>query len=409
MKSELDGLMRQRGLDAIVIWVDDFQSAPFDYLTGGAHVTRGLLIRRADAPAVLYASSMETEEAARSGLEVHIYNGPELAALVSETGDAALAAAHWWGEVQRRCGITTGTVGLYGSGDIAFMLTRAAQLREICPEITFVGEPDLNLPLFSVLYETKDADELLRLRSVAARTDQVLQATWDFIASHHAEGDRVVSTDGEPLTIGAVKRFVRRTLLDYDLEDTGMIFAQGRDAGFPHSRGEADMELRTGQSIIFDLFPREIGGGYFHDVTRTWSIGHASEQVQQAYEQVLEAFDIAQEFIRPGMPASAPQNAVLDYFERRGHQSLRSHPGTQQGYVHSLGHGIGLTIHESPGMSHVSKDTLRAGNVITIEPGLYYPEEGFGVRVEDACYIDDAGTLIPLTTFRKDLVLPLQG
>src|SRR5690606_36882179 len=115
-------------------------------------------------------------------------------------------------------------------------------------------------------------------------------------------------------TIGDVKRFIRRTLMDHDLEDTGMIFAQGRDAGFPHSRGQSDMPLKLGQSIVFDLFPREIGGGYHHDVTRTWCIGYAPEDVQQTYDVVMQSFEIAMNaYAEPGQPAYTLQEAVLDY------------------------------------------------------------------------------------------------
>jgi Xaa-Pro aminopeptidase len=86
-------------------------------------------------------------------------------------------------------------------------------------------------------------------------------------------------------------------------------------------------------------------------------------------------------------------------------------PGTDTGYVHSLGHGIGLNVHESPGISHQSpeKTVFKAGNVVTIEPGLYYPDRGYGIRVEDSVYIDENGHLHNLTNFPYDLVIPLDG
>ncbi len=254
---------------------------------------------------------------------------------------------------------------------------------------------------------TKDADEIARIKSVAARTSQVWRATWDFISSHSAEGDTVVTGDGSALTIGDVKRFVRRELLDRDLEDDAMIFAQGSDGGHPHSRGENDQVLKLGQAIVFDLFPRELGGGYYHDSTRTWSIGYATPEVQEIYQQVMDAFDIAVDNFRPNIPARALQEAVQDYFESKGHPTTRSEPSTDVGYVHSLGHGVGLNIHERPSLSHLSKDTLPPGSVISIEPGLYYPERGFGVRIEDLCYVSASGELVSLTDFHKELVLPL--
>ncbi len=184
---------------------------------------------------------------------------------------------------------------------------------------------------------------------MAQRTNEVVAATWDYISGHRAEGETVVKADGSSLTIGDVKRFVPG-LLDRDLEDTDMIFAQGRDGGFPHSRGEADMALQRGQAIVFDIFPRQLGGGYHHDMTRTWSIGYATPEVQRIYQQVMDAFDIAVETFRPGIEARKLQEAVLDHFESAGHPTGRSQPGTSVGYVHSLGHGVGGNIHRRPGI-----------------------------------------------------------
>jgi Xaa-Pro aminopeptidase len=409
MKSELDSLMAERGLDALLLWLDEAYSAAVDYLTNGAHITRALIIKRRGAAPVIFASSMETDEAAKSGLQIELLNAPRYFDLVkAHDGNQSLAMAGWWGECLNACGVSGGRVAIHGTGDLAYILTRVEELKAVAPGYTFVGESDPQRPLFSTLYQTKDADELLRLRSVAARTNQVLEAAWNFIAAHYADGDRVVNDDGHPLTIGAFKRFVLKLLLDHDLEDPGMIFAQGRDAGFPHNRGEEDQELRTGQPIVFDLFPREKGGGYYHDLTRTWSLDYATPDVQAVYDQVMEAFDIGVEVARAGVSAKSVQEAVQDHFEALGYATARSQPGTQVGYVHGLGHGIGLNIHEAPNMSHLSKDTLKIGNVLTIEPGLYDPDKGYGVRVEDSCYIDENGQVVSLTPFRKDLVLPLK-
>ena len=237
-----------------------------------------------------------------------------------------------------------------------------------------------------------------------------MQATWDFISIHQEKDGEVVNIADVPLTIGAVKSFIRRELLDRGLEDTGMIFAQGRDGGYPHSRGQEDMVLRMGEAIVFDLFPRELGGGYHHDVTRTWCIGSASDELQDVYDTVQEAFDIAVETFGLNKPTKLMQDAVLDYFEGKGHPTLRTNPEGGKGYVHSLGHGIGLNVHENPRITHLTdKDVFEIGNVITIEPGLYYPEKGYGVRIEDALYIDASGELITLTDFHKEFVLPLSG
>jgi Xaa-Pro aminopeptidase len=205
--------------------------------------------------------------------------------------------------------------------------------------------------------------------------------------------------------------------MERDLEESNMIFAQGRDGGYPHSRGNNAEPLRLGTALVFDLFPCEQGGGYYHDMTRTWCIGYAPDEVREAHHQVMEAFQVALRAFAVGRNVCEMQTAVQDYFEERKHPTGRSHPGTGVGYTHGLGHGVGLSVHEGFTINHHNKtDTFAVGNVITIEPGLYYPERGFGVRVEDTFYVREGGMLsnpkdqlVSLTNVPKDLVLPLRG
>lgn len=406
MKSDLDRLMAARQLDALIVAGGERENTPRHYLTNGASITGGYVIKkRGDAP-VLIVNPMEIEEAAKSGLRVFTYHEFGWAELLQQAeGERTRAEVGLWTRMLEHFGIASGRVGVYGSGEINVYIELLRQLATVAPQYEFVGETGMTL--FDEAYITKDADELARIRAVAEATSAVLQETWDFIAGHSAADETVVKADGAPLTIGDVKRFVRRALLDHGLEDTAMIFAQGRDAGFPHSRGEDEQALKLGQSIVFDLFPRELGGGYHHDSTRTWCLGYAPEHIVQAYQDVMNAFEVAVDTYKSGVPARALQEAVLDYLESAGHPTSRSHPGSMDGYVHSLGHGVGLNIHERPSLSHLSKDTLQPGNVISIEPGVYYPEQGYGIRVEDLFYVDADGSLVELTTFHKQLVLPI--
>ena len=407
MKSDLDALMNKRGLDAIIVACDEPFSAPRDYLIGRVEMTSGLVMKRRDHAPVIFANPMEVEEAGRTGHKVYTYNDVGWADMLRDAeGNRTKAEVVFWAKALETIGVPSGKVGVYGVSNLNVILGLWRLLDAAYQgRYEFVG--DIGYTLFDEAYVTKDADELARLRSVAERTNAAISEAWDWIAGQRVEGDTLVKADGSRFTIGDVKRFVRRALLDRELEDTRMIFAQGRDAGFPHSRGQDNEALRLGQPIVFDLFPRELGGGYFHDMTRTWCIGYAPPEVQQVYDQVMEAFDLSVEVFRAGMETKVLQAAVQDYFESHGHPTTRSDPKTMSGYVHSLGHGIGLNIHERPGIGHTSTDVFQTGNVITIEPGLYYPDRGFGVRVEDSFYVDADGALVGLTTFRKDLVLPL--
>ena len=297
---------------------------------------------------------------------------------------------------------------MYGSWQINQTIAFYELLRQTQSQYEFVAEAKATI--FEEAMLTKDADEIRRIRSVAERANAAMQRAWDAIAGLKVDGEYLVDEGGARVTIGDIKALVRRELMERGLEDTNMIFAQGRDAGFPHSRGEADMPLQLGQAIVFDLFPREPGGGYHHDMTRTWCIGYAPPEVQETYDTVMEAFDIAIESYGLGKPMHLMQEAVQSHFESKGHATTRTDPRAMAGYNHTLGHGVGIDIHERPSISHTARDEVfQIGNVLTIEPGLYYPERGFGVRIEDLCIVDESGALVSLTPFRKDLVIPLKG
>lgn len=409
MRSDIDRLMAVRELGAIIAAGGEQQNTIRAYLSNGLDIHGGITIKKHGSAPTLLVSAMEIEEAAQSGLRVVTYDdlGWDKIYLAAE-GDMVKARVNLWGRIFEYFEIPPGKVGIYGTGDISVWVELARLLGAAYPQYRLTGE--LNTTLFDEAFLTKDADEMQVIREVAAKTNEVMQATWDFISNHQAQGDTVVKADGTPLTIGDVKRHMRREMLDRELECPDVIFAQGRDGGFPHSRGTSSMALKLGQPIVFDLFPNQVGG-YYHDCTRTWCIGHAPDRVREIYEQVMEAFSVAvNSYAEPGQPCHTMQDAVLDYFEGKGHPTRRSQPGSAIGYSHSLGHGVGLNIHERPSLSHmVKEDIFQNGNFITIEPGLYYPDEGIGVRVEDSFIIDESGQLVSITLFHKELVLPLKG
>ena len=407
MKSDIDRLMRERDLDAFIVFGgEEFNSARY-YLSNGAKITHGTIVKARDGETLLVCSGVEYAEAQKSGLPVK--TSAELGyhdRLQEADNKATAATALFFGDLLRAVGLRSGRVGLYGSWQVNKTI-RLYQLLATQSQYEFVAEGSPTVIETAML--TKDAQEIARMKSVARRSNAVMQAVWDFLGGLRQAGEFLLDEAGERVTIGMVKDLARRELMARGLEDTGMIFAQGADGGSPHSRGEADMPLQAGQAIVFDLFPRELGGGYHHDMTRTWCVGYAPPEVQAAYDTVREAFDIAIEAYGLNKPAHLMQEIVQDHFEARGHATSRSDPKTLHGYMHSLGHGVGIDIHERPSISHLArKDIFEIGNVFSIEPGLYYPDQGFGVRVEDLFVIDETGQLVSLTTFRKDLVIPLR-
>jgi Xaa-Pro aminopeptidase len=266
--------------------------------------------------------------------------------------------------------------------------------------------------LFVTARATKDPAELQRIREVGRKTCEVVRHMMDFMVSHEASGGSLVKPDGTPLTIGDCKSEIKMELARRKLiEEVDTIFAIGRDAGIPHSRGNDSDRMEIGKTLVFDIFPQEEGGGYFFDMTRTFVLGSAPNEVVESYQTLEACFDEVAGTLRAGEKASVYQSATCDFFETRGIETPRTNPQVTNGYVHSLGHGIGLEVHEKPTLSDVAgnDDVLAPGSVFTFEPGLYYPDKGYGMRIEDVYYVHEDGKLENLTNFPRDLVLELPG
>jgi Xaa-Pro aminopeptidase len=412
MKSDLDRLMTERNFDALLVTGSSQGNPTMYYLVNGAHVGEVTVAikKRGEAP-VIFANSMERDEAAKSGLRVVNQNQFNIVKLLDEEkGNRLRARARLMSLMLDELGVK-GRVSVYGREEQGAAFALWNELMAIRPDVQIVGE--YNNTIMDRAWYTKDADEVVRIRAVAEKTMVVVEKAWNFLASRKTKDGALLKDDGSPLTVGDVKQQIRRWSMDLNIEHPDdFIFAIGRDAGVPHSRGIETDVIELGKTIVFDIFPREAGGGYFFDFTRTWCVGYAPPEVQKVYDEVLEIFNITTDSMQAGAPCSRYQKMTNDFFEARGHPTVRKDPKTTEGYVHSLGHGVGLMIHERPALSEYegNPDILEPGIAITVEPGLYYPDKGLGVRIEDFLWLNPAtNTLETIGEFRKDLVIPLKG
>ncbi len=407
MKQDLDRLMAERELDAAVVTGSVQNNPAMYYMANGAHLTGGILIKRRGEEPTLLCSPMERDEAAKSGLKTISLAQYDLRKLLEEHKDRLRATVKQYQQIFADLDVS-GRVAFYGVNEQGASYALLQALEASSPDLSVVGEFDQDL--FTIARETKEPDEIERLRRVGNMTAKIMGEVINFMQDHAVEDETLVKSDGRPLTVGDVKKFARSRLFLYGLEDPeGMIFAIGGDAGVPHSKGEANDPIRLGQSIVYDFFPREIGGGYFHDMTRTFCLGYAPPKVQQAYDEVWECFSAVMAALKPNTPTRVYEELTCDVFERQGHNTPRQESGKQEGYVHSLGHGVGLKLHEAPffGLSPTNDYVLKPGAVFTVEPGLYYPERGFGIRIEDTVYLDENGAFHSLTDFPKNLIVEM--
>jgi Xaa-Pro aminopeptidase len=415
MKHDLDQLMTERSLDAAIVTGGSHNNPAMFYMANGAHLTGGILVKPRGQEPTLIHYAMERDEAAKSGLATLSMTDFDYAGLLQESQTRLEATVKLYRKVFERLGVA-GQVAFYGTAEQGASFALLNALNAELENIAVIGEYDNNI--FETARATKEPDEITRMRRVGQATAAVMREMVDFMRDHQVvrrahngqQVEMLVKPDGSPLTVGDVKRFGRSRLFVHELEDPeGMIFAIGRDAGVPHSRGEADDPLCLGQSIVFDFYPQEMGGGYFHDVTRTFCLGYAPPEVQKVYADVKACLEQIMAALKPDTPTRAYEELTCDIFEAQGHNTHRVDRQKQTGYVHTLGHGVGLKLHERPifGLAAVNQDVLRPGAVVTLEPGLYYPEQGYGVRIEDTVYLDESGQLHHLTEFDKDLVIEL--
>jgi Xaa-Pro aminopeptidase len=406
MKQDLDLLMKERLLDAIVVTGKMNGNPPLSYIANGANVIQAHVIKKLGEEPLLVSSAIDREEAAASGMKVITTNHYDLEGIYRRKPDRLSAQVEFFRLLFSELNIK-GKVGFYGFKDqgTAWQLLNAIQ-NELGIEVYGDYEPTL----IDLARATKDAKEAERIRDVGRRSSNVMGLTIEFLKSHSVKNNALVDKDDIPLTIGRVHRQIQRFLTDEGLEvPEGIIFAMGRDAGVPHNKGSADDILELGKSIIFDFGTREVGGGYYFDMTRTFSLGYATKEVEKAYRDVYDCIHLLIGAYKAGNETRSYMQMACNFLETRGHPTLSSDTKTESGFATGLGHGIGLAVHEQPFFSFSPSENtiLQPGHIFTCEPGLYYPDRGLGVRLEDVISIDSDGKPQNLCDFPKELVIRL--
>ncbi|MGD8554446.1 MAG: Xaa-Pro peptidase family protein [Anaerolineales bacterium] len=411
MKSDIDRLMQESDLDAIFVVGAAAHNPSMAYFTGRAHLTEAYLIKKRGEEPVLFCATMEREEGARTGLQTKDLIDYDMIKLLEKAGgDRTRAGAELFRLMFEDFGVT-GKVALYGKVAVGPYFAVLRQLEQNVPGLELIGESP-NTSILTRARATKSPEEAERIRRMGQITTSVFGEVAVFLSSHTAKDGVLVTRQGKTLTIGEVKRRINLWLAIRGAENPeGTIFAAGRDAGIPHSSGTDDDPVPVGKTIVFDLFPCEEGGGYYYDFTRTWCLGFASDDALQLHQEVLEVHDRLLEAIKPDTPCRDYQILTCQLFQEKGHPTILEDTKIQQGYIHSLGHGVGLAVHEGPAFSQLesNRDMVRVGSVFTVEPGLYYPERDMGVRIENTVWVNPEGKVEVLAEYPTDLVLKVPG
>jgi Xaa-Pro aminopeptidase len=398
MKARLDALsagLAELGCEALLVVApsaDDTDLAPF--FPAPAHLGECfLLLLRGGEPRLGFLTLMEREEAAATGLALLTPDDLDISRLSSELTEPGLFLARVWGKALALCGLAPGRIALAGHGP-------AGTIQGACSLLAaegWVWVPGNSLVFAS--RQRKEAPELAGIREAAEGTCEAMRAVAAMLAaaSHNGPGS-LLRLGGEPLTVGRLRAEVARIFFARGLtQPRGNILAPAEEGAVPHNSGTPERALRTGEPLVVDLYPR---GRLFADCTRTFCVGEPPEPFARAHAAVRAAVEEVHRRSAPGVRGWDLQEIVCARFAELGYPTPISAPGTTRGYVHNLGHGVGFDLHEFPTFKKGSggEGVLREGDVFTIEPGLYEPEEGWGVRIEDLVHLGPDGleNLTPL-------------
>ena len=249
--------------------------------------------------------------------------------------------------------------------------------------------------------EVKNKEEERSLAAVQKVNEAALDVCLGMLRESSVKGGKLF-LEGKPLTSERIKDELARFYLDKGCScPDGIIVSCGQHSAMPHHCGEG--QLRSGVPLVLDLFPRSMESGYWADMTRTVVKGRAPDKVKRMYNAVLAAQERCLGMIAEGVTGKAVHEEALATLAAHGF-AAKAIRGVPTGLIHNTGHGLGLDIHEDPHLSLENDKPLCHGNVVSVEPGLYYPGIG-GVRIEDVVIVTKRGCR-NLTAAGKVLEMP---
>jgi Xaa-Pro aminopeptidase len=243
--------------------------------------------------------------------------------------------------------------------------------------------------------EAKTEAELKLMRRALQITEAGLERAMEVLRASRSGPGKKLMWSGKTLTSEVLRAEIDSAILRAGGLPANTIVAGGDQACDPHERGFGP--LKSDSLIILDIFPRDAKSGYFGDMTRTVVRGRANENQRKLWETVRKGQELAIRKMKPGVDGLTLHNEVKQFFTDQGFPTeVRN--GRQVGFFHGTGHGLGLEIHEHP---RFQKTVFKVGQVLTVEPGLYYPGVG-GVRIEDVAVVTKSGNRL-LSRFDKQL------
>jgi len=364
------------GADAYVIYASS-RDTDMKYLTHFTTSDPFVFFKKPGEPGVIIVSQMETGRASREATAtVMTRTHAGLPEIMKTEKDPYRATAK----------MIAGQVGKKILVPPNFPIALANAMSEYCTVVVDGGT-------IQSMRAKKSKTELILMNNVQKVTEKAMARAISLIRRSSVKKG-ILYIDQKPLTSEHLKFSMHSLLLEYGCSAVDTIVSCGEDTAIPHMSGSGP--LKSDEPIVIDLFPVEEKSGYYADMTRTVVKGEPSNDIREMYDALREAKQLGISRVKAGVSGADIHLAVVDFFKERGYET------DTRGFIHNLGHGVGLQVHELPTIGPAGK-ALESGNVITIEPGLYYPGIG-GVRLEDIGAVTAKG-FNNFTAFPEELIL----
>ena len=375
--------------DGVLIFADSFRSADMRHAVP-LGVPDPFLYAERNGTRHIFTSSMEAVRLRELGLfEVHVRE--ELG--FDELMDSGIGSREVGAQLALRA---VASVGLRRvSVPETFPIWLADRLRAEGVEL------DVDQDLFDDRRRAKTDAQIAGIRRAQRAAEAAMDACRELLRRAEIRGDELL-LDGEQLTVERVKGDMNAIFAAHDTTADEYIVAPGAQGAVGHDMGSGP--IRPNTPLVVDIFPRDNASGVYTDMTRTFVVGEVADDVREWHRLCKEALDKALTGIRAGADCRALFDGTCAFFEAAGEPTQRTKQSGEtlsDGFFHGLGHGVGLEVHEEPSLGRAAEKKLVAGDVVTVEPGLYRAGYG-GVRLEDIVLVTETGAE-SLTNYPYDL------
>ncbi len=383
MRGDLEAILSEKGAEALLLYSESFKNSNMYYLTKFLAPDPFIFLKKVDVDPVIVVNQMEYPRAQKQSIveDVRSYFDYKYLEVVKTMKEPHLGTMKFIAKVAKK-ELGRGT-------KICVPHDFPAMATDVLREENLIIKPMFNV--VEKARETKDTNEIDDIKAIQEVAEEVTAEAIDLISNADVDANGTLMVEKRPLTVGKVKAFFGHQFLEHGcVMEEDIIVACGPEGSDPHYFGDPKDVLKANQPIILDIVPRSVQKRYWTDMTRTIVKGKASDKVRKMFNAVLEAKNASMDAIQAGVLGSDVYDVCCNVMEKAGYETTRGGKQIVKGLTHSLGHGVGLDIHEGPRMSELYKFPLKEHNIVTVEPGLYDPDVG-GLRIEDIVEVTKAG------------------